>query len=69
MAHTPDTIKVDILMRAHGGDQVHHLATVDLPVQIVHTGLGPVRAYDPSPIGDAGKAIAEALRKLSDEPA
>ncbi|WP_342800986.1 hypothetical protein [Nocardia sp. No.11] len=66
MAHTPEVIKIDVLMRVHGATEVHQVATVDLPV----TYQGNASAQlDPGPIADAGDAIADAMRKVLDDHA
>ncbi|MFC5789681.1 hypothetical protein ACFPPE_07410 [Agromyces tardus] len=70
MAHTPDTIKVDILMRVHGNSEAHGVATVDLPVTYSSGKPGHARRIvDSSPLADAGKALADALRKVTDDDA
>ncbi|WP_446224963.1 hypothetical protein ACTWPB_07550 [Nocardia sp. IBHARD005] len=70
MAHTPDTITVDILMRVHGSSESHQVATVDLPILLSHKAPGRVRqTVDPSPLADAGKALADALRQVFDDHA
>lgn len=66
MAHTPEVIKVDLLMRVHGASKTHEVATVDLPVTFVGTAPAQV---DVSPIADAGSAIADAMRKVFDDHA
>lgn len=70
MAHTPNTIKVDILMRVHGSSEAHEVATVDLPVTYTSGEPGQARrVVDASPLEDAGKALADALNKVTHDDA
>ncbi len=64
-ATTDHVLQVDILMRIHGADEVQHIATVDLPARLSRARPGMAMLdVDTSPIAEAGKAIAEALRTL-----
>lgn len=68
MASTPEAIKLDLLLRVHGGTELHEVATIDLPITYTTAtpGVAVGQVTDYSPIAEAGKAIADTLRLASD---